>query len=1005
MNLLGHETAPIPFNAADTTLKAALEELANVGTVQVTRTGPDGQQGFSWIITFVDNPGAFPAGSGDVADLIANGDDLGGSGALILSSTSTGASDRLNGGFRLSFMGEETDELNYNAKAEEVKIALEVLPSIGFIDVTRVDSSDGYAWVVTFAHCSVNPDTGADICNDGEIPMLVPMPEYDSETILTGCSGAGPSVSISETVKGSAGSSSTLSDLSSGPPYEVEVGSLVAGERVYSRVSAYISAYGFGRRALTLPEFVIPSNNPPGPPDMVRLVSSTTSSIEVKWGPPRDTGGSSIAGYELWASEWTSIEGSMQLVYDGLGDPSALEFTITTSNYPQLAPGLSYQFSVRAISYCSSVDSSLRCLGEYSEAVAYTARNLRAPQPPPQPRRSSRTNMNGTPNTDYAEIYIRWSPPLDNGGSEIISYGVFIENQSGVIVTRNVVATLDAEEEYLAEGGLLDGHLYTFRIQSINAIGRSGSSTPIAVVAGLKPGMDYNLGLTYSSVPPRVMAVSGNSISLEWSPPSDAGGTLITGYDIYMFPDTALNTQALPSPVQHQVQKIQTVVDAAQPEVQEVTIIRAASGIFMLRASSGANSLGGYFDGWTSTPVDIQTTTDAELKSYVEAISGLIGSVDVQITSGIGSKTYSIMFTDYVGDVLPLVVDATNLIPEPSYVVSTSVSTLAHGTQPVRGSFSLSLDGGEHTKGLTYDATADEVKWALEDLDGISLVSITKTPGLDGMNEWFVTFVSDPGGVGLLEVHGGHLVGTTARVEVSETVAGSHALLVHSAENPSEREFSATDLVEDQHYSFQVVPINAVGAGIPSAATPTIIAREGAAAAQTTASGPSLVAGIAGYIREQQAIVVSSGASGFMTLSIDEGLTETAPISVDSGSPITANEMAEALSVIGGGEGSVSAARDVMGDSSIAYTVTFNNLDGDVPMLALSSTSPSAGTVTISEFVKGRTNSFTVSPKKAGGAPVTDIAAVSPFVNRKRGGLVRFYWWRRIFYGALESRR
>ncbi len=682
LSLLGHETSPIPFNAADTTLKAALEELANVGTVQVTRTGPDGQQGFSWVITFVDNPGAFPAGSGDVPDLIANGDDLGGSGASILSSTSTDASDRLNGGFRLSFMGEETDELNYNAQAEEVKIALELLPSVGFTNIAQVDYSDGYAWVVTFAHCSVNPDTGADICNDGEVPMLVPMTEYSSETILTGCSGAGPSISISETVKGSAENSITLTDVSSGPPYELEVGSLVAGEKVYSRVSAHIPTYGFGQRALTFPEFVIPSNNPPGPPDTVRLVSSTTSSIEVKWGPPRDTGGSPVAEYELWASEWTSIEGSMQMLYDGLGDPSTLEFTVTTLNYPLLAPGLSYQFSVRAISYCSSVDSSLRCLGEYSEAVAYTARNPRAPQPPLQPQRSSRTNMNGTPNTNDAEIVIRWSPPLDNGGSEIISYDVFIENQSGVIVTRNVIPTLDAEEEYLAEGGLLDGHLYTFRIQSINAIGRSGSSTPVTVVAGLKPGMDYNLGLTYSSVPPRVMAVSGNSISLEWSPPSDTGGTPITGYDIYMFPDMALNTQALPSPVQQQVQKIQTVVDAAQPEVQEVTIIRAASGTFLLRASSGVNSLGGLFDGWASIPIDVQTTTDVELKSYIEAISGLIGSVDVQITSGIGSKTYAITFTDYVGDVLPLVVDATNLIPESLYVVSRGFDVSArHSTR------------------------------------------------------------------------------------------------------------------------------------------------------------------------------------------------------------------------------------------------------------------------------------------------------------------------------------
>ncbi len=196
--------------------------------------------------------------------------------------------------------------------------------------------------------------------------------------------------------------------------------------------------------------------------------------------------------------------------------------------------------------------------------------------------------------------------------------------------------------------------------------------------------------------------------------------------------------------------------------------------------------------------------------------------------------------------------------------------------------------------------------------------------------------------------------------------------------------------MEDQRYAFQVVPINAIGSGIPGGATPTIISREGAAAAQTTASGPSLSASITGHIREQQVIAVSSGSLGFMALTIDEGLTESWPISVDSGSPATANEVAEALSIIGGGEGSVSEVRDVHSDGSIVYTITFNNLDGDVPALALSSTRPSEGTVTISEFIKGRTNSFTISLKKANGAPVTDITAASPFVTGGEAGAYDF---------------
>lgn len=75
-------TQDIDFNAADTEVAAALEALPNIGSVDVTRKGPDGQLGYSWSITFVDNPGYFPAGSGDVSLLSPDysglvGDDAG----------------------------------------------------------------------------------------------------------------------------------------------------------------------------------------------------------------------------------------------------------------------------------------------------------------------------------------------------------------------------------------------------------------------------------------------------------------------------------------------------------------------------------------------------------------------------------------------------------------------------------------------------------------------------------------------------------------------------------------------------------------------------------------------------------------------------------------------------------------------------------------------------------------------------------------------------------------
>ena len=72
MELLGHLTEDIDFNAADTQMKARLEGLPNVGVVDVERSAPSPEKGYSWTVTFTSNPGAFPVGSGDVPLLVSS---------------------------------------------------------------------------------------------------------------------------------------------------------------------------------------------------------------------------------------------------------------------------------------------------------------------------------------------------------------------------------------------------------------------------------------------------------------------------------------------------------------------------------------------------------------------------------------------------------------------------------------------------------------------------------------------------------------------------------------------------------------------------------------------------------------------------------------------------------------------------------------------------------------------------------------------------------------------
>lgn len=44
------------------------------------------------------------------------------------------------------------------------------------------------------------------------------------------------------------------------------------------------------------------------------------------------------------------------------------------SNFPELESGRAYRFKVRAVNYCSAVDTGSICYGDFSESAAYTVR-------------------------------------------------------------------------------------------------------------------------------------------------------------------------------------------------------------------------------------------------------------------------------------------------------------------------------------------------------------------------------------------------------------------------------------------------------------------------------------------------------------------------------------------------------------------------------------------------------------------------------------------------------
>ena len=227
-------TGQIPSDATESEVKAALEQLAAVDTVLVSRTGPDAQLGYSWFVTFTSDE---HFNAGDVSSLVGDFGRIDGVNATgyicengdVVASTpcDAGASQRGNqlggtfdifadrfveiqrvalhseagvvgsgsrvtsGEFQLSFSGSNTDALNYDATAKDVQDALRalggsladvvvsVLPTVDAPGLIDGDPTVQRAWYITFHGVvgavgeTIAIDTAAD-CSGGACGSLLP---------------------------------------------------------------------------------------------------------------------------------------------------------------------------------------------------------------------------------------------------------------------------------------------------------------------------------------------------------------------------------------------------------------------------------------------------------------------------------------------------------------------------------------------------------------------------------------------------------------------------------------------------------------------------------------------------------------------------------------------------------------------------------------------------------------------------------------------------------------
>jgi Ca2+-binding RTX toxin-like protein len=131
----------------------------------------------------------------------------------------------------------------------------------------------------------------------------------------------------------------------------------------------------------------------------------------------------------------------------------------------------------------------------------------------------------GKPDPAAAAAVVRWTAPIDNGGSPVQRYEIQVLNGAGR--PTGTLRTAAAAAAVQTVTGLANGTAYRFRVRAVNALG-----------AG--PWSAASTAVTPRTIPGKVRALTAKpgakggkpTTTVRWTAPASTGGSKITGYRI-----------------------------------------------------------------------------------------------------------------------------------------------------------------------------------------------------------------------------------------------------------------------------------------------------------------------------------------------------------------------------------------------------------------------------------------------------------------------------------------
>ena len=249
-----------------------------------------------------------------------------------------------------------------------------------------------------------------------------------------------------------------------------------------------------------------PANAPtavaPTAPEAPTSLSATASGrniINLSWTAPSNNGGVAISGYKIevsdnGTSDWT-------VLVENTASKS------TTYAHENLMPETTRYYRVSAI---NSVGP-----GASSNIASATTDPPTAPDAP--------TSLTATA-SGRTIINLSWTAPSDDGGADISGYRIEV-SPNGSSKWMDVVANTDSKIRMYAHENLEPDTTLHYRVSAINSVGTGSASSTSSATTDARTAPDAPASL--------IAVASGRTIiNLVWTPPSDNGGSIITGYRI-----------------------------------------------------------------------------------------------------------------------------------------------------------------------------------------------------------------------------------------------------------------------------------------------------------------------------------------------------------------------------------------------------------------------------------------------------------------------------------------